>query len=327
LIKDRLTTVEKLGVVDAIAEQTTRATAARAERLRQELQRALDGDGLELHYQPIVDLIDGRMTGAEALLRWEHPELGRISPGEVIPLAEESGLIVPLGQWVLERACRQRAEWTELGLTLPITINVSARQLVDERFALAVHDALERYGIEPSTLCLEVTEGVFLQPEGATLAVLETLKQLGVFLAVDDFGTGYSSLAQLKQLPIEVVKIDRAFVDGLGTDPGDSAIVASIMSLAHAMGLHVVAEGVETEPQARELRALGCLVAQGYLYAPALPPPEVVTLSRSQGAPPAAHAFGRSRWGAPPAVGPHRRARRILVEEFMEQIGIRVAGT
>ncbi|HEY6779828.1 MAG TPA: EAL domain-containing protein, partial [Thermoleophilaceae bacterium] len=141
----------------------------------------------------------------------------------------------------------------------------------------------------------------------------------------DDFGTGFSSLAQFKQLPIEVVKIDRAFVAGLGADPGDSAIVASIMSLAHAMGLHVVAEGVETEQQARELRALGCPVAQGFLFAPALHPADLLELSRSQRRPRGAPAFGNG-WAAAAVVGPRRRARRSLIEEFMEQIGIRVAG-
>ncbi len=299
---------------------------SRVERLEVELQRALASDALELHYQPIVDLAGRRMTGAEALLRWRHPQLGAIPPVEVIPIAERCGLIVALGRWVLERACRQRAEWAEQGLSLPITVNVSAHQLVDERFALAVLDAVERYAIDPQTLCLEVTESVFVDPRGTTLAVLDALQGIGVFLAIDDFGTGFSSLAQLRRLPVEVVKIDREFISGLGTDPGDSAIVASIMSLAHAMGLHVVAEGVETEQQARELRALGCPVAQGHLFAPPLSAADVLELSRSQHTPRgAAQAFGNG-WSAATAMAPHRQARRSLIEEFMEQLGIRVAG-
>lgn len=299
---------------------------SRAERLEGELRRALEHDALELHYQPIVDLADRRMTGAEALLRWRHPRLGSVSPHETIPLAERSGLMPALGRWVLERACRQRAEWAEQGLTLPITINVSAQQLTDERFALAVLDAVERYGIDPQTLCLEMDERVFVEPAGTTRTVLESLRGFGAYVAIDDFGSGYSSLARLRGLPVEVVKIDGEFVSGLGTDPGDSAIVASIMSLAHAMGLHVIAEGVETEQQARELRALGCPVAQGFLFAPPLKPADLLELGRSQrGSRAAAPAFGMG-WSAAAAVTPHRRARRSLIEEFMEQLGIRVAG-
>jgi diguanylate cyclase len=299
---------------------------SRAERLEAELRRTLELDALELHYQPIVDLSDRCMTGAEALLRWHHPQLGSISPQEVIPIAERCGLMPALGRWVLERACRQRAEWAEQGMSLPITVNVSARQLEDERFALAVLDAVERYALDPQTLCLEMTERVFVEAHGTTLAVLEALHGFGAFLAIDDFGTGYSSLAQLRNLPVEIVKIDRAFVAGLGTDPGDSAIAASIMSLAHAMGLHVVAEGVETEQQARELRALGCPVAQGYLFAPPLQPADLLAFGRSQRTHRGAvSAFGGG-WSATTAVTPHRRARTSLIEEFMEQIGIRVAG-
>ncbi|HEY6780374.1 MAG TPA: EAL domain-containing protein, partial [Thermoleophilaceae bacterium] len=146
---------------------------SRVEQVEAELRRALDADALDLHYQPIFDLTGRRMAGAEALLRWHHPQLGRIEPSEAIPLAEASGLIVPLGRWVLERACRQRAEWAEHGLSLPITINVSRHQLVDERFAPMVLDALDRYALDPQTLCLEVTERVFYEPQGATLPMLE----------------------------------------------------------------------------------------------------------------------------------------------------------
>src|SRR5438270_1175027 len=235
------------------------------------LRRAVERDEFVVLYQPILSIPGGNVVGAEALVRWDVPGQSRVSPTEFIPLAEETGLIVPLGQWVLEQACDQLRIWRQAGLDVgTLSVNLSARQLSAGSSASSVNHAIRRNGLLPSSLSFEITESVLMEDVEFSIASLVGLKGLGVRLAVDDFGTGYSSLAYLKRLPLDSLKVDRAFVDGLGTDPNDSAIVAAIVPMAGALGLSVTAEGVETERQLSERRQLGCDRAQGYLFSPAL---------------------------------------------------------
>ncbi len=247
------------------------------------LRRALERQEFVVLYQPIVSVGDGRIVGAEALVRWDVPGHDRVSPTDFIPLAEETGLIVPLGQWVLDEACDQLRRWKDAGLDLAsLSVNVSARQLSAGDFSAAVSHALRRNDLSPSALSFEITESVLMEDVEFSIESLVGLKALGVRLAVDDFGTGYSSLAYLKRLPLDSLKVDRAFVDGLGTDPNDSAIVAAIVAMAGALGLSVTAEGVETERQRDELRLLGCRYAQGYLFARPLPADDFARLVAEQ---------------------------------------------
>lgn len=237
--------------------------------LRLELREALEQGKLELYYQPLMDGT-GRLAGAEALLRWDHPKLGAVSPELFISLAEDSGLIVLIGELALQKAAEQLAQWHAQGLLLPeISVNVSARQLRDRNFSAHVKDILERTGVAPERLTLELTESVLMDEVAS--AKLRTLKTLGVGLALDDFGTGYSALAYLKRFPIDRLKIDRGFIKGILSDPADAAIVSTLIDLGRKLDLQVVAEGVETEQQLEALRASGCHYFQGYVYAPALP--------------------------------------------------------
>ena len=248
-------------------ELRTQAT----ERLRTEtyLRRALDMGEIEVYYQPELSLDSGMMVGAEALARWHHPVDGLLEAGAFIELAEDSGLILDLGAWVLDEACRQAGEWHRQrpDFKLMIRVNLSARQIAQPDLVNLVVEALAKGGIESSSLCLEITETALMADPAAGLKVLQDLRSLGVELAIDDFGTGYSSLSYLKRFPVDVLKIDRSFVDGLGDDPEDTAIVTAIISLGRALGLRVVAEGVETERQLAELRRLGCDRAQGFMFA------------------------------------------------------------
>ena len=239
-----------------------------------ELHRALERDELELHYQPCVDLHTGTMVGMEALVRWRHPTRGLLLPGEFIPLAEDSGMIVQLGAWVLGEACRQTASWNirrngvgENEARLNVSVNVSARQFADPGFLRLVTTALTDSGLNPDKLWLEITESTLMAHGDATVDILRKLRDLGLHLEIDDFGTGYSSLSYLKRLPVETLKIDRTFVDELDLDsPNDIAIVRAIIALGDSLGLSVIAEGVERPAQAHQLQALGCFLAQGYLF-------------------------------------------------------------
>jgi EAL domain-containing protein (putative c-di-GMP-specific phosphodiesterase class I) len=203
-----------------------------------------------------------------------------VSPAEFITLAEETGLIVPIGRWVLDEACRQTAQWCTTRADGPfrVSVNLSARQLARAELVGEVAAALEESGVAPECISLEITESVLMEDVEASLGAIKALRALGVRLGIDDFGTGYSSLGYLKRLPVDTVKVDQSFVDGLGTDPEDSAIVAAVVNLGHTLALNVVAEGVETEEQLAELVALGCDNAQGFLFAPALPPAEFEAL-------------------------------------------------
>jgi diguanylate cyclase (GGDEF)-like protein/PAS domain S-box-containing protein len=232
------------------------------------LHRALQRGEMRVHYQPQVELETGRVVGFEALVRWEHPTRGLLQPGAFVPLAEETGLIVPIGLWVLETACAQAVAWRDSAEheRVSISVNLSPRQLAEPSLPADVARILERTGLPGDALWLEITEYMLMVDAESARSALDALRALGVHLSVDDFGTGYSSLGYLKHFPVEALKIDHSFVAGLGADPGDSAIVTACVRLAHALGLEVVAEGVETIEQLHELRALGCEQAQGALF-------------------------------------------------------------
>lgn len=236
-------------------------------RLAMELRQALEREELRVHYQPVVTLAEGRMTGMEALLRWKHPERGWISPGVFIPVAEESDLILALGDWVLRRATRDVAErLAALPEDFELHVNVSVRQLIQSDFAHTLQGILRETGLPASRLTLEITESLLLVQDVATEEHLRQLRSLGVKIAIDDFGTGYSSLAYLQRLPFDCLKVDQSFVRNLSKSEQDAAIVTAVLRMAEGLGVSAVAEGVETEAEAQRLRELGCLRAQGYHY-------------------------------------------------------------
>jgi EAL domain-containing protein (putative c-di-GMP-specific phosphodiesterase class I) len=227
-----------------------------------------------LHYQPIMKMATGELVGVEALIRWQHPRRGLLMPDRFIEVAEDSGLIVPIGEWVLENACEQIAAWQQsVKKGLKISVNLSVGQVVDgERLYSAVRAALERSGIEAACLELELTESHLMQNIPEKAALLHRLGQLGVGISIDDFGTGYSSLSYLKTLPVDSIKIDSSFVRDIHADANDEAIIKAILAMAHSLHLSVVAEGVETEEQFRLLKELGCDEYQGFHESPALSP-------------------------------------------------------
>lgn len=234
------------------------------------LASALARGDLRLHYQPIIRLGDRSVRGVEALARWHDPVLGPIAPVDFIPVAESSGLIVPLGAWALRAACTQGRSWQVEApkyAELEVAVNLSAIQLADPHIVDTVDDALAASGLRPEHLELEITEGVFLADRDRSIATLTELRRLGVSIVIDDFGTGYSSLGYLKDLPIDGLKVDKSFVDELHTDPRQVAMVGAVVAMATALGLNVVAEGVETIEQAEQLAALGCSEVQGYYFA------------------------------------------------------------
>ena len=243
------------------------------------LHRALERRELRLFYQPVVEINGSRAVGVEALLRWEHPEHGLVAPGRFIPVAEESGLIIPIGAWVLQEACRQLCVWQADHFGGPggaVEVNLSARQIDHPEIIATVERILDETGLPPANLTLEITESALMNDAASALRVLRALKDLGVTLAIDDFGTGYSSLSHLQRFPLDILKIDKSFVDELGADRGGAEIVAAVVKLAHALHLQVIAEGVETERQLEALVRLDCDFAQGYLFSRPMPAHELV---------------------------------------------------
>jgi diguanylate cyclase (GGDEF)-like protein/PAS domain S-box-containing protein len=251
-------------------DEAVRAQLIERLELERSLRRAVEADELRALYQPIVSLKEGRLVGVEALVRWEQPGRGRLLPSEFVPFAEETGLIVPLGAWVLAEGCRQAARWRASG-TRPLAptmhVNLSPRQFTEPHLVDLVAGALADTGTDPDRLCLEVTERALAANPASAATTLKRLSALGVRVSVDDFGTGYSSLASLQYLPISSLKIDRSFVARLDLDPSDDAMVAAVIGLGHTLGLTVIAEGVETPRQLARLDQLGCDYAQGYLFA------------------------------------------------------------
>ncbi len=305
------------GQCEVMSEGVTLGRHKRADE-KQALRRALEEGEFRLHYQPVVSLESGRITGAEALLRWEDPERGLVPPMEFIPLAEEAGLIVPIGKWVIEMACRQAAHWRHRFPRQPalvVSVNVSGRQFGPELVEV-VAAALSATGTEPGQLCLELTESILIGDADAAVATLRDIADLGVKLSIDDFGTGYSSLQYLKRFPLHELKVDRSFVDGLGEDDENTAIVAATVAMAHALGLSVVAEGVETADQLERLRVLGCQEVQGFLISRPKPIAEFEQLLAEEDSP-------TVRWSRASATRQSKdlyRSNRILVVDDAEEV-------
>jgi len=254
---------------EVVLDLSTGASGDRHE-LVERLRAALDLGQFRLRYQPLVSTNDARVVGVEALLRWEDPLRGQVQPDDFVPLLEETGLIVPVGGWVLEEACRQAALWRRSGqpaADLSVSVNVAPRQLMQPDFVATVARALETTGANPRQLCLEITEAALIQDIDAVRRELAKVRDLGVRLAVDDFGTGYSSVGYVRQLPLDSVKIDKSFVQGLTAGAEDAAIAHAIIKMAHALGLSTVAEGVESAEELSRLQQLGCDMVQGFYFA------------------------------------------------------------
>ena len=260
-----------------VESYTRDLTAQASERvaLEHELRRAIERDELFLYYQPKISLVDHSLVGAEALIRWRHPTFGDVPPEHFIPLAEENGMILQIGDWVLETACRQMFEWSRIYQPLgPLSVNLAGAQLRQPNLLVRIEQLLKDNRLRPDLLQLEITENFIMSQAEEALAVLHQLKHLGVQLAIDDFGTGYSSLSYLKRLPLDILKIDQSFVRGLPDDPHDAAIVRAIIALGRSMQFTVIAEGVETQAQQQFLAAEGCEQIQGYIVSLPLPPDE-----------------------------------------------------
>jgi EAL domain-containing protein (putative c-di-GMP-specific phosphodiesterase class I) len=247
--------------------QSMNARALECLTMENDLRRALDNDELLLYYQPQVDIIHGRVIGVEALIRWQHPEKGMVSPAEFIPIAEKNGLINPIGAWVIKTACNQLRKWQDQGVTdISMSVNIASQQFQQEQFIQIISDAVHSAGISTSDLILEITESTLMQETDTTSKKLHEVTAMGVQLSIDDFGTGYSSLSYLKRFPIQAIKIDYSFVKEIISNPDDAAIVEAIISMAGSLKLDVVAEGVETEEQLKFLRDQGCKLVQGFLF-------------------------------------------------------------
>jgi diguanylate cyclase (GGDEF)-like protein len=266
-----------------VYDESMRALTLRRLHVENSLRSAIENEQLAVFFQAEVDLDSGDITGAEALVRWRDPARGLVSPSEFIPVAEESGLIVPLGSYVLREACREAAQLRAFGWPIQVAVNISTRQLAHPGLVRLVAETLDQMGLEPDALCLEITETVLMQDADRAVVLLEELKSLGITLSLDDFGTGYSSLSYLHRFPVDVVKVDRSFVDGLVDRPGDASIVAAVREVTRSLGLGVMAEGIETPEQLERLRALGYERGQGYLFARPGPPEGLHELLRTGG--------------------------------------------
>ena len=266
-------------------DRSLNAESAQQLSLENQLRRAIDRKELRLFYQPKVDIDTRRVTGAEALLRWDHPELGLVGPDAFIPIAEDTGMIEALGEWALRTACRQASDWGAAGLPeITVSVNASAKQFRDAEFVDTIRGALEESGLEGRRLVIELTETVIMEKPEQAARMLESIKSMGPRISVDDFGTGYSSLAALKRFPLDELKIDRSFVGNVSDDGDDAAIANAIILLGHTLGLSVVAEGVETTEQLALLARRGCDAYQGFLRSRPVPPEEFEALLRDDAA-------------------------------------------
>jgi EAL domain-containing protein (putative c-di-GMP-specific phosphodiesterase class I) len=251
--------------------------------LETNLRRALERNEFKLQYQAQVAAQTGEITGAEALLRWWNPDLGSVPPARFIPLAEDTGLIIPIGRWVLATACAQNVAWQHDGLRpIRMAVNISPRQFKDHNLTRDIAAALEQSGMAPGLLQLEITEGVIMHDVNQAVRQLHAIKEMGVRLAIDDFGTGYSSLAQLKRLPIDTLKVDRSFIREIPSDPDDKAITEAVIAMGKTLGVTVVAEGVETPEQHEFLSSRACNELQGFLYSKPCHPDALAELLRSK---------------------------------------------
>jgi EAL domain-containing protein (putative c-di-GMP-specific phosphodiesterase class I) len=252
--------------------------AVRRLKLEGDLRRAIEQEEFVVYYQPIVHLLSGEVWGLEALARWEHPDQGLLDPAQFVAVAEEAGLVIPMGRWVLGEACRRAQHWhREHPRTPPrvMCVNLSAKQLQLPSVGQVVEEVLRETGLGAHCLSLDITETLYIDVFKGNTAVLDELKRRGVRISIDDFGKGYSSLSYLKRLPPDALKIDKEFVRGLGEDVEDTAIVQMVIELGHILGMEVIAEGVESEDQAQQLKEMGCDLAQGYYFSKPLPPEAV----------------------------------------------------
>jgi EAL domain-containing protein (putative c-di-GMP-specific phosphodiesterase class I) len=259
-------------------EQSMSEEAPERLRLESDMRRGIEQDEFRVYYQPKVDLHTGNIVSLEALVRWQHPKRGFVSPGKFIPFAEETGLIEPLGKIVLETACRDAVRWQTEAEPLVVAVNLSAIQFRNPNLVQEVADILSRTGLPPEALELEITESAVLGDVNATIETLSELKSLGIRLAIDDFGTGYSNLGHLRRFPVDVLKIDQSFVRGMSGNHDDTPIVEAVVSLAKALNLHVVAEGVETAQQMEQLKEMGCDLGQGFYFAKPLSNADIETM-------------------------------------------------
>lgn len=301
------------------------ARAERRVRIESDLRAALRESQLFVEYQPQVRLKDGCVVGVEALVRWRHPEHGIVPPGDFIPVAEDCGLIINIGKQVLQESCRQLSEWKNAmpDRAIAMTVNVSPRQIAEPGYLAEVEQILLETGVDPTKLCLEITESAMMNATEEVVALLNQIKQLGIYIAIDDFGTEHSSLSRLRDMPAEVLKIDRSFIDGLSSEAGDTAIVSSILSLAFAMGKHTIAEGVEKEEQAAALLRMGCEVAQGYFFSRPVAADRIASMLTSPLWQPdsdrALHAVRTMDWQK-------KRGHRYFIDEFLDHIGAPMGG-
>jgi EAL domain-containing protein (putative c-di-GMP-specific phosphodiesterase class I) len=316
----------------AVFEREMHSVALERLELEAGLRRALDRGELRLRYQPIVELSTGRAIGAEALLRWQHPERGLLLPAAFLKLCEETGLIVPVGQWVLREACAQGVRWDAAlrarsadAAVLPpaftLSVNVSGRQLQEPGFVADVAAVLAESGLPPDRLLLEITESVFLQQEDVVIERLRALKGLGVRLGIDDFGTGFSSLGYLQRFPLDVLKIDKSFVDGVARGGSDAALARAVIALGEVLSLRTVAEGIARPQQQERLQALGCQFGQGFFFAEPLEAAAVEALLADGPAPESATPAARSMASAPAVEVPPSPPAAPPVEAGPGRIG------